>query len=179
MRHGLAGPAGAEMPDVLERETLLLEELDNLFADLETGGADGRADGDLQLLRAAAETLLHLEEHLLRDALDGPLPTGMDGRDDAPLGIINENGNAVRGVHADRDAGQGGHQRVVAVELLLALPGAVHHRHAEAVDLVRLDDGIRQHAVAAGGECLDSGTEIVAEKCFGCGHYESKYTFFS
>ena len=179
MGHGLAGAARAEVPDVLERETLLFEELDHLFADLETGGTDGRTDGDPQLFGAASETLFHLEKDLLRNALDGPLPAGMDGRHDPPLGVVDEDGNAVRRVHAHGDAGQGGHQGVVAVELLLALPGAVHHRHAEAVDLVRLDDGIRQHAVAAGGECLDSGTEIVTEKCFGCGHSRSKYTLFS
>ena len=123
--------------------------------------------------------LLEDEKDFLGDPLDRPLPAGMDGGHDPALRIVHQDRYAIRGVDADRAAGYGGHQRIVATQLLLAHPGTIHDRHAEAVDLVGLHDRVREDGVASRGESLDAGAQIIAQKCLRGGHSESKYTFFS
>jgi hypothetical protein len=60
---------------------------------------------------------LHLPDGFDDDALEGAAPTGMDGRDTASFGIDQENGDAVRGLHAEKETGTVGGGSIAAARL--------------------------------------------------------------
>lgn len=90
-------------------------ELDgNLRADFVAAAADGRADGSEQVRGPGAELHVHLADGLGDDALERAAPSGVDGGDGALFGVHEENGDAVGGLHEEKQAGAVRYRSVAA-----------------------------------------------------------------
>lgn len=66
---------------------------------------DGGPEGGEQISGLAAEFELHATDGFLRDARESATPASMDGGDGALFGIDEENGDAIGGLNAEKDAG--------------------------------------------------------------------------
>ena len=86
--------------------------LHDLGANLVTAASDPRADGGDNFLRARAEKHAHAADGFFSDAFQGAAPAGMNRGDDAVVGVGQQNGNAIGGLHGDEQSGSRGDERV-------------------------------------------------------------------
>ncbi len=81
-------------------------ELDGNFGtDFVAAAADGRADGSEQVRGPGAKLHVHFADGLGDDALERAAPAGVHVGDGALIGINEENGDAVGGLHAEKQTG--------------------------------------------------------------------------
>lgn len=95
---------------------------------------------------------------------DRPFPSGVDSGYDPPYGVVQENRDAVGGPHAYGDPGKGGDQGIVPLQIRPPNIPTVHYGNLASVDLVSLNDGIRQRGTALRTESLGSGSEVISEQ---------------
>ena len=140
--HRSAVAGALECPYQRHREAGVPELFGHLLPDLETGGADGRADGGSQVLRGGPEPFSHQVDRALRHLQDRPFPAGMDGRNDLIPRVVEENGDAVGRPDADGDPGEIRDEGVISLQLLAGHPRTVDDGDLGTVDLMALDDRI-------------------------------------
>ena len=161
--HGLAGLRIPERPDFVHRETRIAESPDDLLPYLETVRPDGRSDDGPKVLRPGSIPGTHLRNHFCDNALNGAAPAGMNRRDDMPDRIMEQDGHAVCGPHADRQSGDIRDQGIESLQIVAAHFSG-DDGDVRSMDLMRRQDGIREHAVAARREGLDARSEVVCQE---------------
>ena len=98
--------AGAEFGEPFWGFGKLGEELGGDFgADFVAATADGGADGGEEVSGVRFELHLHLADGFDDDAGERAAPAGVDGGDGTLLGVDEEDGDAVSGLNAQKEAG--------------------------------------------------------------------------
>lgn len=108
-----------ERPDAFYWELCILEVLGNLFANLETVRADGRAEYSEHVAWIAAETLNHHIDGLLGNMEYRAFPSGVNGGYDVFHRIVQQNRNTVGSPDADGHSREIGDESVVTFKFLL------------------------------------------------------------
>jgi hypothetical protein len=104
--NGIRLVAGAEFVEPFGSFGKLRLKLGGDFgADFVAAAANGRADGGEKPGGPGTELHLHLPDGFDDDALEGAAPAGMDSSDSAFFGVDEENRDAVRGLHAEKETG--------------------------------------------------------------------------
>ena len=135
---GIRFVAGAEFVEPVGGVGELGVELDGDFgADFVTAAADGGTDGGEEVGGSGFELHLHLADGFYGDAGEGAAPPGVNGGDSPFSGVDEEQGNAVRGLDAEEQAGSVGGGGVALAGLV---GGGVEEMNYVGVDLFEGDE---------------------------------------
>ena len=143
---GIGFVAGTEFVEPFGGVGELGVELDGDFgADFVTAAADGGTDGGEELGGLGFELHSHLADGFDGDAGEGAAPPGVNGGYSPVSGVDEEQGNAVRGLDAEEEAGSVGGR---GVALAGRVGGGVEEMNYVGVDLCEGDE-----LEIAGAEC--------------------------
>ena len=112
---GIGLVAGAKFVKPFRCFGKLGEELGSDFrADFVAAAADGWTNGGKKFGRLGFEVHLHLADGFGHDTGQRATPAGVDGADSALFGVYEENGDAVGGLDAQKEAGTVGNGGIAA-----------------------------------------------------------------
>src|SRR5271154_5672018 len=86
--------------------------LANLFADFITAAMNSGTNRGFEIAGTATESPAHLARSLLDRALDRPPPACVKHSNSAPLGINENDGQAIRGLNSQQQTGSRGDQAI-------------------------------------------------------------------
>ena len=111
----------------------------DLRADFVAAAADAGAERGDHVLGLRAEFHVHAPESFRGDAAERAAPSGVNRGDGAPLRIGEKDGNAVRGLHHEQQAGLAREERVALGRVLRAGVRRIHAMRDVGVNLAQRD----------------------------------------